>query len=470
MTRHDTGTPHGDDRGAGKAAAAASREATPGAAIEYCDVAVIGGGPGGSTAAALLARRGYKVIALEKAHHPRFHIGESLLPMNLPVFERLGVLEKVRALGVFKPGADFEADNERGYNTYAFARAIGNSPPHAFQVWRQDFDKMLFEHAREQGADTREGHEVVRVEQRARRETWLNVTTDDGRSYAIEARYVVDASGRDAFLSSRKKLRRKNEQHQSAAIFGHFRGAEPRPGEDAGNISIYSFEHGWMWMIPLPDGVMSVGAVCRPDYLKQRRGRTVEFLFDTLKRSPALWRRLEHAELIGDEVRVTGNYSYDSTTMGGPGWVLVGDAFAFLDPVFSSGVYLAMSGAEQAVEVVDQALCEPKREMALLRKLEKRQRAGMARFSFFIYRFNGPVMQQMFRQPRNTWQLEQGVISMLAGDLFDTPVVLRKVWLFKLMYAICVLRDWRRSRAEHRYRLAQARARFSGGTTAVDRE
>jgi flavin-dependent dehydrogenase len=438
-------------------------------AAELCDVVVIGGGPGGSTAATLLARRGYKVIALEKAHHPRFHIGESLLPMNLPVFERLGVLDKVRALGVFKPGADFEADNERGYNTYACARASGQSPPHAYQVWRQDFDKMLYDHARESGADAREGHEVVQVEQRGSRESWLDVKTDDGCSYCIQARYVVDASGRDAFLSAKRKLRRRNDQHQSAAIFGHYRGAAQRAGEDAGNISIYRFEHGWMWMIPLPDGVMSVGAVCRPDYLKQRKGRTVEFLLDTLKLSPALWRRVEHAELIDNEVRVTGNYSYDSMQMGGPGWVLVGDAFAFLDPVFSSGVYLAMSGAEQAAAVVDQSLREPQREMALLRKLEKRQRAGMGRFAFFIYRFNGPVMQQMFRQPRNTWQLEQGVISMLAGDLFDTPRVLRKLGLFKLVYAVSVLRDWRRSRAEHKYRLAQARAQFIGGNTPLDK-
>ncbi|MGC2031296.1 MAG: NAD(P)/FAD-dependent oxidoreductase [Steroidobacteraceae bacterium] len=437
--------------------------------IDQCDVAVIGGGPSGSTAAALLARRGYRVIALEKARHPRFHIGESLLPMNLPIFERLGVLDKVRALGVFKPGADFEADNERGYNTYAFARAIGASPPHAFQVWRQDFDKMLYDHARECGADAREGQEVVKVEQSGPRDTRLDVNSDDGRSYRVQARYVVDASGRDAFLSAKRKLRRRNAQHQSAAIFGHFRGAERRSGADAGNISIYSFERGWMWMIPLPDGVMSVGAVCRPDYLKQRKGRTVDFLQATLQCSPALWRRLEHAELIGNEVRVTGNYSYDSMQMGGPGWVLVGDAFAFLDPVFSSGVYLAMSGAEQAAAVVDTALREPKRETALLRKLEKRQRTGMERFSFFIYRFNGPVMQQMFRQPRNTWQLEQGVISMLAGDLFDTPKVLWRLQLFKVMYALCGLRDLRRWRTEHRYRLAQARSEFTGGTTPLDK-
>jgi flavin-dependent dehydrogenase len=436
---------------------------------EQCDVVVIGGGPAGSTAAALLARRGYKVIALEKAHHPRFHIGESLLPMNLPIFERLGVLDKVRALGVFKAGADFESNNARGYSTYAFSRAIGNSPPHAYQVWRQDFDKMLFENARDCGADAREGHEVVAVEQQGPRHSRLDVCTGEGRRYAIQASYLVDASGRDTFLSAKKRLRRKNDLHQSAAIFGHFRGAERRTGEDAGNISIYSFEHGWMWMIPLPDDVMSVGAVCRPDYLKQRRGRTMEFLIDTLKRSPGMWRRLERAELIGGEVRVTGNYSYDSTRMGDAGWVLIGDAFAFLDPVFSSGVYLAMSGAEQAAEVVDAALREPAREAALLRKLEKRQRAGMARFSFFIYRFNGPVMQQMFRQPRNTWQLEQGVISMLAGDLFDTPKVLWRLRLFKLVYAICGVRDWRRWRDEHRYRLAQARSQFTGGNTPLDK-
>jgi flavin-dependent dehydrogenase len=436
-------------------------------ASEICDVAVIGGGPAGSTAAALLARRGYKIIALEKSRHPRFHIGESLLPMNLPVFERLGVLDKVRALGVFKAGADFDADNERGYNTFAFARAIGKSPPHAYQVWRQDFDKMLYDHARESGADAREGQEVLKVEQKNARESLLEVRADDGRSYCIQARYVIDASGRDALLSSKHKLRRKNTRHQSAAIFGHFRGAELRPGEDAGNISIYRFDHGWMWMIPLPDGVMSIGAVCRPEYLKRRRGRTEEFLLETLYQSAGLKRRMERAELIS-EVHVTGNYSYDSTRMGGPGWVLVGDAFAFLDPVFSSGVYLAMSGAEQAAAVVDEALRTPKRETALLRKLERRQRAGMARFSFFIHRFNGPVLAQMFSAPRNDWQLEEGVISMLAGDLFDTPKVLRRLRLFKLVYAITGLRNWRRWRSEHKYRLAQARSEFTGDNTPLD--
>src|SRR5215831_13036587 len=436
---------------------------------EPCDVVVIGGGPAGSTAAALLSRRGYQVVALEKAHHPRFHIGESLLPMNLPVFERLGVLQKVRALGVVKPGADFEADNERGYHSFAFGRAIGDSPPHAFQVWRADFDHMLFEHARSCGASAREGHEAVQCEQLGPRDTRLEVRTDAGHCYGIQARYLVDASGRDTFLAARRRLRRRNTQHQSAAIFGHFRGAEARPGEDAGNISMYRFEHGWMWMIPLPAGVMSVGAVCRPDYLKQRRGRTVEFLRATLQRNAALWRRLEHAELIGNQVHVTGNYSYDSRQIGGPGWVLIGDAFAFIDPVFSSGVYLAMSSAEQAARAVDTALHEPATEKALLRRLERRQRSGIRRFSFFIYRFNDPIMAQMFRRPNNRLQIEQAVISMLAGDLFNAPRVLWRLQMFKLVYALNCAREWRRWRAARSYRLAQAHARFSGGTTPLDR-
>lgn len=422
------------------------------------EVLVIGSGPGGSTAATLLARKGWKVLQLEKSRHPRFHIGESLLPMSLPVFELLRALDKLRALGVFKLDANFEADNARGYNTYAFARALGQSPPHAYQVWRADFDRMLFEQVHENGVDAREGATVVAVEQPGPRQKRIEVRREDGSTYHVEARYVVDASGRDAFLAKGGKLQRRNRQHQSAAVFGHFLGARRRDGEDAGNISIYNFAHGWMWMIPLQDGVMSVGAVCRPDYLKQRRGRGSEFLLDTLQLNPALWARLDGARLIDDRMHVAGNYSYDSSTIGGPGWMLVGDAFAFLDPVFSSGVYLATSTAERTAEVVDASLRDPSAEASLQRKLEKRLRGGMRRFSFFIYRFNNPVMQQLFRSPRNTLKVEQGVISMLAGDLFDTPQVKRKLHLFRAIYYAVALANFRRWYAEHRYRLAQARS------------
>lgn len=435
----------------------------------HCDVAVIGGGPAGSTVATLLARRGYRVVALEKARHGRFHIGESLLPMNLPVFERLGVLDKVHALGVYKAGADFEADNACGYRSFPFAHALGDSPPHAYQVRRQDFDRMLFEHARDNGVDAREGAEVVAVTQHGRRDSRLDVCTDAGDRYTLQARYLVDASGRDAFLAGRRRLRRRNRQHQSAAIFGHFRGARRREGDEAGNISIYYFEHGWMWMIPLPDGVTSVGAVCSPAYLKQRRGDLTTFFLDTLRAQPRLWLRLQSARLIDDRAHVTGNYAYDARTLGGRGWMLVGDAFAFLDPVFSSGVYLAMSGAEQAAAVVDEALRRPRREARLQRRLERRLRAGMRRLAYFIHRFNTPVMQHMFAAPSNVWQIEQGVTSLLAGDLFDSRAVRWRLQLFRSVYALRSLRDVGRWRRERRQRRAQARESFSEGPGAAER-
>ncbi len=289
---------------------------------DACDVLIIGGGPAGSTAASFLRRKGWSVILLEKARHPRFHIGESLLPMNLPIFERLGVMDKVEALGVPKLAADFECDSETGYHRFAFNRALGSSPGYAFQVRRADFDAMLIRHAREQGADTREGHKVVSVEHLDPRQSVARVEDEAGRISQVRARYVLDASGRDALLSQHKKLIRRNRRHQSAAIFGHFRGAQFRQGQDRGNISIYRFEHGWMWMIPQPDGSMSVGAVCRPAYLRQRRGDMREFLMQTIRINPALHARMENAQLIDDTVRVAGNYTYDSMRMAGPGWML----------------------------------------------------------------------------------------------------------------------------------------------------
>ncbi|MGA7298624.1 MAG: NAD(P)/FAD-dependent oxidoreductase [Rhodanobacteraceae bacterium] len=408
-------------------------------ADEACDVLIVGGGPAGSTAASFLRRKGWSVLLLEKAQHPRFHIGESLLPMNLPIFDRLGVMDKVEAMGVPKLAADFECNSETGYHRFAFDRALGKSPGYAFQVCRADFDAMLFRHAREQGADARQGHKVVSVEHRDARESVATVESETGRSYQVRARYVLDASGRDALLSQHKKLMRRNTRHQSAAVFGHFRGALFREGQDRGNISIYRFEHGWMWMIPQPDGSMSVGAVCRPAYLRQRRGDMREFLMQTIRLNPALHARMENAQLIDDTVRVAGNYTYDSRQMAGPGWMLIGDAFAFLDPVFSSGVFLAMSGAEQAAEIVDAALRDPACEAALQERMEKKVRTGMRRFAWFIYRFNSPGMRRLFDQPSNVLDIERGVISMLAGDVFGNGPVLRRLILFKLIYAALVL-------------------------------
>ena len=249
----------------------------------------------------------------------------------------------------------------------------------------------------------------------------------------------MDASGRDTFLGGKLKLKQKNMAHQSAAIFSHFRGVTRREGPDAGNITVERFAHGWMWLIPLRDDVMSVGAVCFPEYLKQRSSDNVSrsneaFLMQTLESTPSVWSRMQQAQRIAP-VHATGNYSYTCTRMTGPGWVMVGDAFAFIDPVFSSGVYLGMNSGEHAASVVNGALRDPASETRLQRAMEKRLKRGLKHFSWFIYRFTTPVMQRLFAQPRNVLQIEQAVISMLAGDVFDNRAVLRRLRLFRLLYA-----------------------------------
>lgn len=428
------------------------------------DVLVIGGGPAGSTAATLLARRGWRVTLLEKARHPRFHIGESLLPMNLPILERLGVLEQVRAIGVHKPGADFPLQDEADTTqVFHFERALDPKFGHAFQVRREEFDQLLFRHARANGVDARERVAVERVDFDGGRPRLVHARDDDGIALAFRIRYLVDASGRDTFLGNKLKLKRKSRLHQSAAIFSHFKGVRLRDGADAGNITIDRFAHGWYWLIPLRDGVMSVGAVCFPEYLKQRRGDNEAFLMQTLQSTPSVWNRMQHAERVAP-VHVTGNYSYACSRMAGPGWVMAGDAYAFLDPVFSSGVYLGMNGAEHAAGVVDGALRDPGSEAQLQAAMDKRLRRGLRHFSWFIYRFTTPVMQHLFAHPRNDWQLEQAVISMLAGDVFDNRAVLKRLRLFRLVYALTALQLAPRALRGWWRRRRQVGEKFSGDT------
>ncbi|UYB52243.1 FAD-dependent oxidoreductase [Xanthomonas sp. AM6] len=448
------------------AAVSAPSPATPqAAAAETPDVLVIGGGPAGCAAATLLAQKGWRVTLLEKDHHPRFHIGESLLPMNVPILQRLGVLEQVRAIGVLKLGADFPND-AGGYNTFRFANALGAQSDYAFQVPRAEFDRVLFAHARAAGADLHEGVKVEAVQLDGERPLVQARGADGVRTF--RPRYLIDASGRDTFLGNKLKLKRANAQHQSAALFSHFRGVARRPGEDAGNISIYRHPHGWMWLIPLPDDVMSVGAVCYPEYMKTRQGDSEAFLMRTLALNPDVTARMAGAQRVAP-VHATGNYAYECTRMGGPRWLMLGDAYAFVDPMFSSGVYLAMHSAERGAAMVDAALRDPAREARLQRGLEKHLRRGLAEFKWFIYRFTSPTMRDLFAQPRNVLQVEQAVVAMLAGDVFDNRAVLRRLRVFRAIYAMSAAAMLPRAWRSWRQRRRQAREHFQGDTLHGDK-
>ncbi|MER3546924.1 MAG: hydroxylase [Rhodanobacteraceae bacterium] len=328
---------------------------------------------------------------------------------------------------------------------------------------RSEMDQMLFQHAREHGVNARENAKVERVEFDA--DGVLAQVMENGAPRMVRSKYLVDASGRDTFLGRQLKLIQRSAQHQSAALFAHYKGVDFNGSDPQGNIiSVYRFEHGWAWFIPLPNGEMSIGCVCKPGYLKSRRGASnAEFMERTLALVPHACERMTRAQRVS-EVRFTGNYSYACKRMTGSRFVMIGDAWSFLDPIFSSGVFLTMHGARHAAEVVDGALRERAREAQLQRAFERRIRQGYARFAWFICRFNSPVMKRLFANPRNVWRVEEGVVSMLAGDVFDDAQVLRRLTAFKLIYAIGSLIDLKRWWVDSRERKRQNRMELGAGS------
>lgn len=399
---------------------------------EY-DVAVIGGGPAGSTTASFLAQSGRRVVLIDKARHPRFHIGESLVPHVLPILERLGVREQVEEIGVYKPGAEFVSPEHDHRQPFFFAESLEPVLPFSYQVRRSDFDDILFRNAETTGVVLKEECAVTGSERSV--DGWnLQLDGEDGKS-EISATYVVDASGRDGFLARAHDIRVRNSRHNSAALFAHYEGVDPAAWGTPGNISIYWFEHGWIWFIPLPDGVTSIGAVCMPDYLKTRRGSLEDFMEETLRLCPKAWDVTKTAKRMS-AVSGAGNYSYKAKSASGDGYLLVGDAYAFVDPVFSTGVLLAMSAAERAARTVNDILDRPAKAAAYQRRYQREVDHAIKRVSWFVMRFNTQTMMNLFMAPRNPFGVKNAVISLLAGEFYRGGTLALRLWLFRTIYAI----------------------------------
>jgi len=422
-----------------------------------CDVLVIGGGPAGSTISALLAEQSWNVHVLEKDSHPRFHIGESLLPQSIPMLRRLGVLPEVEKIGIVKYGAEMVSYRYGRSQMFHFARAFDESQPYAFEVKRAEFDAILANNAVAKGAHFHEGVRAQRVDFRPGQTSLVYTEDREGRARTWEARFIVDASGRDTFLSGQLGGKHRSKKHGSAAIFGHFEGVTRIPGMDEGNITAGWLDDGWCWLIPFKDGTMSVGVVCHPDYIKSRTVPLDQFLLETLRQSPPIAKRMEKAKSL-TTTYAAANFSYRRETMSGDGYLMVGDAFAFIDPVFSSGVHLALNSGTRGAGVVDAYLRGSPDYTVRLKQFERLVRRGIDTFSWFIHRFNQPAFQALFVSTRRPPKIERAVLSLLAGDVFAQSKARFPLFLFKVVYYAVFVLNWKENWAVARRRKQGTRA------------
>lgn len=400
-------------------------------ASQMREVIVIGGGPAGSTAATLLRQGGLDVLLLERQRFPRFQIGESLLPYNNELLDRLGVTQKLE-VGEFHPkyGAEFvTGDGSIGF-TFRFDRNLPPAYHRTFQVRRSEFDTVLLRNAAEQGVEVREESAVASVELDDPKRAVVRLASGE----TIDARFVIDASGYGSIVGQRYGGKSDIESLKKVAFFAHYRNVPKPDGRDAGNTIIVVLRDAWLWLIPVTADIMSIGLVVERDHFLNCGLQPEQLLEKTICETPWMAQRMKNAERI-TQVYARKDFSYAMRRMVGPNFALVGDAAGFIDPIFSTGVFLAMKGADVAADAV--ALRMRGGSMRLLRKYERSINRALQRYSRFIENFYRREFLEVFMQPQPHFGLLQAIVGVLAGNIFTKSVAdLLRLELFFMLIRI----------------------------------
>ncbi len=391
---------------------------------EY-EAIVIGGGPAGSTASALLAEHGHKVLLLEREPFPRYHIGESLIPYTWFTLDRLGVVDWLKQSACPKKySVQFVSITGRVSQPFYFFQTIKHECSMTWQVWRGEFDAMLLDNARRKGAEVRQGVAVRDVIMDGDRVVGVRADPGDGKLEEIRARAVVDASGRDSMLSRRFGWKDRDADLNKIAVWSYFKGAQRDPGLDEGATTVaYVPQKGWFWYIPLHSDIVSVGVVGEPSYL-YRDTRDPSVIFEReLKACKWIHDHVKVGQQV-EPVRVTGEYSYHSRRIGGDGFCLAGDAFAFLDPLFSTGVFLALKSGEMAADTLHEVLAagRPVTGASFEAYYEKQRHAVMS-FRRLVRAFYNLTFS--FREFLQVYpDLHPLIVDTLVGNVFNdlTPL------------------------------------------------